>query len=155
MAHPSPAKKEQFKQIDLVSVKEAALAATMAGAAHFIYVSVSQYPSSIMKDYQQVRAEGESILTQSGIPSSFIRPWYVLGPGHWWPIVLVPFYELFSLFPAYKEKTTEQGLVTIHQIIETLLFAIRNPAPGKIAVYTVPDIKNVSVQQRKLVAVNR
>ena len=82
VAHPSPSKKEQFKAIDLVSIQEAAKAAVYAHAAHFIYLSVSQYPTKIMKDFQQVRAAGEELLLQTGLKTSFIRPWYVLGPGH-------------------------------------------------------------------------
>lgn len=125
VAHPSPAKRDQFRSIDLASVREAIKAARDAGVQHFVYVSVSQYPSSIMKEYQQVRAEAELLLARSGMPCSFIRPWYVLGPGHWWPVLLLPFYYLFSLIPSYQEKMRQQGLVTLHQMIQTLLFAIK------------------------------
>ena len=142
VAHPSPSKKDKFTKIDLVSVQEAAKAAVVAKASHFIYISVSQYPSSIMKAYQLVRAEGELILTRTGIRCSFIRPWYVLGPGHWWPIVLIPFYGLFSLFPLTREKVNQQGLVTISQMIRMLVFAIKNPPADKIVVYDVPAIKH-------------
>ncbi len=65
VAHPSPSKKEQFKKIDLVSIQQAVRAAKLAGVSHFVYVSVSQYPSNIMKEYQMVRAEGERLLEQS------------------------------------------------------------------------------------------
>ncbi len=144
VSHPSPSKKEQFNKIDLVSIQEAARAAISAGVSHFVYVSVSQYPSNIMKEYQMVRAEGERILEHSGMQCSFIRPWYVLGPGHWWPILLLPFYTLFSLIPAYREKLQQQGLVTIQQMIATLVFAIKNKPTGETEIYNVPDIKNIS-----------
>ncbi len=144
VAHPSPSKKEQFKKIDLVSIQQAVRAAKLAGVSHFVYVSVSQYPSKIMKEYQMVRAEGERILEQSGISCSFVRPWYVLGPGHWWPLVLIPFYAIFSLIPAFKEKLQQQGLVTIKQMIDTLIFAIKNKPTGQPQIYQVPDIKNIS-----------
>src|SRR5882672_1389949 len=62
VAHPSPSKKEQFKKIDLVSIQEAVKAAMYANVSHFIYLSVSQYPTKIMKDFQEVRAEGERLL---------------------------------------------------------------------------------------------
>jgi len=82
-AHPSPSKKEQFRKIDLVSIQEAVKAAMYANVSYFIYLGVSQYPTKIMKDFQEMRAEGERLLLQTGLKTSFIRPWYVLGPGHW------------------------------------------------------------------------
>lgn len=150
VAHPSPSKKEQFKKIDLVSIQQAVRAAKLAGVSHFVYVSVSQYPSNIMKEYQVVRAEGEQLLEDSGIPCSFIRPWYVLGPGHWWPLVLLPLYSVFSLVPAYKEKLQQLGLVNIQQMINTLVFAIKNKPRGKTEIYQVPDIKNISSRNIEL-----
>src|SRR5436190_1086885 len=48
--HPSPAKAEQFRQIDLVSVRASVAAATAAGIEHFIYVSVA-HPAPMMKAY--------------------------------------------------------------------------------------------------------
>jgi uncharacterized protein YbjT (DUF2867 family) len=143
VAHPSPSKKNEFRSVDLASVKEAIKAARDAGIQHFVYVSVSQYPSSIMKEYQQVRAEAELLLAQSGMHCSFVRPWYVLGPGHWWPVLLLPFYYLFSLIPSYREKIRQQGLVTLHQMIQTLLFAIKNQPLGQVDCYDVPDIKHI------------
>ena len=68
--HPSPAKKEQFKNIDLVSVEQAAKAATAAGTGYFIYLSVAMHPTKIMKDFQEVRAKGEALLLQQPFISS-------------------------------------------------------------------------------------
>jgi nucleoside-diphosphate-sugar epimerase len=141
VAHPSPAKKEQFKTIDLVSVQEAAKAAVHAKVAHFIYLSVSQYPTKIMKDFQQVRAAGEELLLQTGLKTTFLRPWYVLGPGHWWPVLLKPF--LFIAKYAGKREAAENlDTVTLQQMIHTLLYAIKNP-PEKNAVYDVQRIRSL------------
>jgi len=41
VAHPGPGKAEQFKAIDLVSIRAAVAAAAEAGIRHFIYVSVA------------------------------------------------------------------------------------------------------------------
>jgi nucleoside-diphosphate-sugar epimerase len=107
-------KKEQFKKIDLVSIHEAVKAAMYANVSHFIYLSVSQYPTKIMKDFQEVRAEGERLLLQTGLKTSFIRPWYVLGPGHWWPVLLKPF--LFIAKYAGKREAVENlDTVTCHK----------------------------------------
>jgi len=126
VAHPFPAKKEQFRKIDLVSIQEAVKAAMYANVAHFIYLSVSQYRTKIMRDFQQVRAEGEKLLLQTGMKTSFIRPWYVLGPGHWWPVPLKPF--LFIAKYAGKREAVENlDTVTLPQMIRVLLHAIKNP----------------------------
>ena len=143
VAHPSPTKAEQFKKIDLVSVQQAAKAAATAGVKHFIYLSVAMYPTKIMKDYQAVRAEGESILLQQNFVCSFIRPWYVLGPGHWWPLLLKPFYWLAKCIPSKREAAKQLGTVTIKQIIKTLLFAIKNQPQGN-TVYDVSKIKTLN-----------
>ena len=103
VAHPSPSKKEQFKKIDFLSIQEAVKAAREATVSHFIYLSVSQYPTRIMKDYQEIRAEGESLLLRSNLKTSFIRPWYVLGPGHWWPLLLKPFFFIAKFIPTKKK----------------------------------------------------
>jgi nucleoside-diphosphate-sugar epimerase len=140
VAHPSPAKKEQFQKVDLVSIQEAIKAATHAQVKHFIYLSVSQYPTKIMKDFQQVRAEGEKLLLQTNFKTSFIRPWYVLGPGHWWPVLLKPFLFI-AKYAGKKEAVENLDTVTIKQMIHTLMHAIQNP-PEKNVVYDVRSIKS-------------
>jgi uncharacterized protein YbjT (DUF2867 family) len=152
VAHPSPAKKEQFKTIDLSSVREAAIAANRNRVAHFIYMSVAQANGPLMRHYRSARAEGENLLRSSGVPSSFIRPWYVLGPGHWWPVLLLPLYSLASLFPSTRKTAQLLGLVTIRQMLETLVFVICSPAPTTPAIYTVPDIKHLGGSRSKLQA---
>ena len=140
VAHPSPSKAEQFKQIDLKSVKASADAAAMAGVLHFIYISVSMVPSRIMEAYQHVRKEGEEYCLSKGLNSTFIRPWYVLGPGHWWPVLLLPFYGIAYLVPSWKKKVKGMGLVTISQMINTLVNAVE-AEPGKKRIVEIEDIK--------------
>src|SRR5882762_8662797 len=48
--HPSPKKAKQFREIDLVSVRESVAVASKAGVAHFVYLSVAQ-PAPMMRDY--------------------------------------------------------------------------------------------------------
>ena len=140
VAHPSPSKKELFKKIDLISISEAVNAAKEKNVSHFIYLSVSMYPTSIMKAFQEVRAEGERLLLDSGVATSFIRPWYVLGPGHWWPVLLKPFYWIAKLVPSKKEAARELDTVTIKQMIRTLVHAVKNQ-PADNTVYGVSKIK--------------
>jgi len=141
VAHPSPAKKAAFETIDLVSVQQAAAVVANNQVPHVIYLSVSQYPGRIMKEYREVRATGEALLKATGARCSFIRPWYVLGPGHWWPILFVPLYGLTQLIPATREQSRQQGLVTINQMIRTLYFAITHTPENGVSIYNVPDIK--------------
>ena len=143
VAHPSPSKKLQFKIIDGVAIQQAVKAATYANADHFIYLSVAMYPTKIMKDFQQVRAEGEQLLLQSNLKTSFIRPWYVLGPGHWWPVVLKPFYFIAKFIPSKREAAKQLDTVTIKQMMGTLIYAVKNP-PLSNTVYDVAAIKKYS-----------
>ena len=98
--HPSPSKVQQFTNINPASVKVSANAAEKAGVSHFVYVSVSMQQNNFMQAYQQVRWQGENYCLAKKLSSTFIRPWYVLGPGHWWPVLLLPFYALASLVPS-------------------------------------------------------
>ena len=59
VSHPSPAKAEQFRSIDLKSVQEAAIAASAAMVSHFIYLSVA-HPAPVMKAYIAARSQGEA-----------------------------------------------------------------------------------------------
>ncbi len=139
--HPGPGKKEEFKKIDLVSIEQAVPAAVNAGVKHFIYLSVA-HPAPIMKDFIEVRMKGEELIRQSGMNATFIRPWYVLGPGHYWPYALIPFYKLFELIPATKQTAVRLGLVKLRQIENCLIFVIQNPPLG-IKIYDVHKIKNL------------
>ncbi len=139
VAHPGPAKKKQFKKVDLVSVQESVPAAKQAGVKHFVYLSVAQ-PSSMMVEYQAVRVEGESLIRESGMSATFLRPWYVLGPGHWWPYFFVPVYWLLERIPSTREQAKRLGLVTIDQMLKTMVNAIENPVEG-IRVVEVAKIR--------------
>src|SRR6476660_3813416 len=109
--HPGPKKKEQFKTIDLASVKASAIAAKEAGAKHFIYVSVAQSPTKIMRDYQQCRAEGEAHIRSTQIPATFVRPWYVVGPGHYWPLLFLPLFKILEWIPSTSQKAKAVRLI--------------------------------------------
>jgi uncharacterized protein YbjT (DUF2867 family) len=139
--HPSPKKAAQFQSIDLRSVQASADAAAMAGAAHFIYVSVAMAPSKLMAAYQDVRMRGEQYCQSKGLNCTFIRPWYVLGPGHYWPILLLPLYGIAELVPSWRKKARAMGLVTIQQMLTALVNAVEAEAlPCRII--EVRDIRN-------------
>lgn len=140
--HPSPAKAAQFRAIDLPSAKIALKAARDAGIGHFIYLSVAQ-PASMMRAFVAVRAEGEAMIRASGLKATFVRPWYVLGPGHRWAYVLLPFYWVAELIPATRESALRLGLVTIAQMLNALVWAVENPPEG-VRILDVPKIRELS-----------
>ena len=127
--HPSPAKAASFRAVDLPSVDAALAAARAARIAHFVYVSVAQ-PAPVMQAYVAVRQEGEARIRASGIPATILRPWYVLGPGHRWPYLLVPFYALCALVPPLRDTALRLGLVTIGQMVSALVTSIERGPQG-------------------------
>jgi uncharacterized protein YbjT (DUF2867 family) len=142
--HPSPAKAASFRAVDLPSVDAALAAARAAQVAHFVYVSVAQ-PAPVMQAYIAVRQEGEARIRASGMPATILRPWYVLGPGHRWPYLLVPFYALAALVPPLRETALRLGLVTIGQMVGALVAAIERGPQGE-RILDVPAIRAANAQ---------
>jgi uncharacterized protein YbjT (DUF2867 family) len=139
--HPSPAKAKQFNDVDLVSAQVAINAARDAGVRHFVYLSVAQ-PAPVMQAFIEVRMKGEAMIRESGIPATFLRPWYVLGPGHWWPYAILPAYWILERLPKTKETARRLGLITIDQMVSALLWAVENP-PAEIQILEVPQIRRL------------
>jgi uncharacterized protein YbjT (DUF2867 family) len=142
--HPGPAKADEFRRVDLVSVRESCAAAKMAGASHFVYVSVAQ-PAPLMRVYVEVRAEGEAIVRDTGIPATFVRPWYVLGPGHRWPYILLPSYWVMERLPGTRETARRLGLVTLDQMVAALVKAVEHPPATGERVVGVPEIRSATL----------
>lgn len=142
VAHPSPAKARHFREIDLVSAQASATAAATAGIDHFVYLSVAR-PAPVMKAYQQARAEGEAAILQAGLRATFLRPWYVLGPGHHWPIVLKPLYQLCELLPLTRPAALRLGLVSLPEMVAALVNAVESP-PETHHIVEVPEIRGAS-----------
>jgi len=145
VSHPSPAKAREFREIDLASVK-----ASVAGAAgrvrHFVYVSVA-HPAPVMKEYIAVRTEGEALIHAAGLNATILRPWYVLGPGHWWPAILLPIYWTMELIPATREGARRLGLVRLIQMVAALAGAVDSPATG-IRILEPPEIRRAKNVQK-------
>lgn len=139
VAHPGPWKAKQFREIDLPALRASVEAVRSAGPRQFVFVSVAR-PAPAMRVFQEVRAECEAIIEAAGLNANILRPWYVLGPGHRWPYVLLPFYRLAEMIPATRAGATRLGLVTIRQMTDALLWAVENPASG-IRILDVPAIR--------------
>ena len=139
--HPSPAKAAEFLRVDLPSIHASIEAAQLAGIAHLIYVSVA-HPAPVMKPYIAARSAGEAAIARAALSATVLRPWYVLGPGHWWPVILLPVYALMETLPATRDGARRLGLVTIRQMVNALVTAVEHPpATGTTRLVTVADIR--------------
>ena len=143
VAHPSPAKAEQFRTIDLPALRVSVAIAQNAQARHFVFVSVA-HPAPAMKAYIAVRQECEQTIQESGLNATILRPWYVLGPGHRWPYALLPMYWLMKHIPSTRESALRLGLVTLPQMLNALVSAVENPCHG-IKIMDVPAIRAATV----------
>src|ERR1051326_3354571 len=141
VAHPGPGKDHQFREIDLKSIENAVAAAKAGGVRHFVYISVA-HPAPVMKAYIDVRVRGEQLIRSAGFNATIVRPWYVLGPGHRWPYLLLPAYLLMEKIPATRTTAQRLGLVTNCEMVGALRAAVRDPASG-ISIMNVQDIRRI------------
>jgi uncharacterized protein YbjT (DUF2867 family) len=143
VAHPSPAKAVEFVEIDQTSALEAIRVARDAGVRHFVYVSVA-HPAPAMHAYVAVREKCEAAIHEASLHATILRPWYVLGPGHHWPRLLIPLYWLADRLPSTRDGARRLGLVTIDQMVTALVRAVANPPQG-INIVDVPGIRSCSI----------
>jgi uncharacterized protein YbjT (DUF2867 family) len=142
--HPSPSKAAEFQRVDLPSILASVEGVRRAQAAHLVYVSVA-HPAPVMHAYIEARSAGERAIADAGLTATILRPWYVLGPGHRWPCLLLPFYAIARLIPAKRESAQRLGLVTLQQMVDALVRAVENPpAAGSIRIVEVPEIRRGS-----------
>lgn len=137
--HPSPAKAASFQAVDLASVDAALSAALAAGVRHFVYVSVA-HPAPVMQAYIAARQAAEARIRASGIEATILRPWYVLGPGHRWPQLLLPLYAILTRLPLTRQGARRLGLVTLEQMVRALVASIEQ-GPEGVRVLDVPAIR--------------
>jgi len=138
--HPSPAKAAEFLSVDLASIRATTAAASRVAAVHIVYVSVA-HPAPAMRAYVAARIEGEALVRGTGIPATILRPWYVLGPGHWWPYALVPIYALLRAIPATREGARRLGLVSHGAMVAALVRAVDDPPGSGVRIVEVPGIQ--------------
>ena len=141
VAHPSPSKAFEFVDIDLRSARESIRVAKEARLEHFVYVSVAQ-PAPAMKAYVEVRGACEAAIAEAKLNATVLRPWYVLGPGHWWPLALIPFYKVAETIPATSQGARRLGLLWLDEMLAALTYSVENPAAG-IRKLEVPAIRAI------------
>jgi len=97
-------------------------------------------PAPAMRAYVAARADAEAEIRRRLACATILRPWYVLGPGHRWPVVLRPAYWLLERFPPTSDTARRLGLVTIDQMLEALVEAVEHP-PAGIRIVEVPELR--------------
>jgi uncharacterized protein YbjT (DUF2867 family) len=127
--HPNPTKADEFRGVDLASIRAAIAAASSSSIGHFVYVSVA-HPAPVMQTFIEVRMQGEALVRARGIPATILRPWYVLGPGHRWPYLLVPLYAVARLVPSMRGGAERLALVSRKAMIAAMVQAIESPPTG-------------------------
>jgi len=137
VAHPSPTKAKEFQSVDLASIRESMRAVSGSSIRHVVYLSVAM-PAPAMKAYVEVREEGERLVRESGLAATFIRPWYVLGPGHRWPYAILPAYWVWSLFD--RDTSSRLYPVKLAQVVRAIADAIENPPDG-VRVVEAPEMR--------------
>ena len=138
---PAPWKGPQFRAVDGPAAMASIGAARAVNVPHFVYVSVAQ-PAPIMKDYFAVRTECEAAIAAAGLIATILRPWYILGPGHWWPLALLPMYGLLERLPATRDAAIRLGLVTMDEMLTAMVWSIEHP-PARTRVIDVPEIRRL------------
>jgi uncharacterized protein YbjT (DUF2867 family) len=125
--------------VDLRSLENTVRAATLARAAHLVYVSVA-HPAPVMKAYIAARTECERIIRESGLRATIPRPWYILGPGHYWPYMFVPLYKMLETISSTRERAIRLGLVTREQFVKALIAAVE-PVPEQLRIWETRQIR--------------
>ncbi|HEY3178032.1 MAG TPA: NAD(P)H-binding protein [Casimicrobiaceae bacterium] len=139
--HPDPSKANEFERVDLASIRASVAAARRADIAHLVYVSVAQ-PAPVMRAYVDARVAGEALISEARLTATILRPWYVIGPGHRWPILLKPLYWIAERLPGTRDTAVRLGLVTLEQTTAALVRAIEDPPPaGTMRIIDVSAIR--------------
>lgn len=144
--HPSPRKAAEFERVDLASGMACVEACRRVAVRQLVYVSVA-HPAPTMQAYIAVRQRVEDAIVRAGMPATILRPWYVLGPGHRWPVVLLPLYAFAERVPSMRETARRLALVTQAQMIAALVQAVESEPPQDTArVLNVENIRQCRLQ---------
>ena len=129
VSKPSPAKALEFVTVDQASLRASMAAARDGTVRHFVYVSVAQ-PAPVMKAYVSARAACEAWIRELDWSVTILRPWYVIGPRHRWPLFMWPVYKLLEAFPASREPAVRLGFVSREQMVNAMVRSIEEPPIG-------------------------
>jgi len=106
---------------------------------------VRAHPPEVLRAYIAARVERESLVSVSAIPVTVLRPWYVLGAGHRWPNLLIPFYAVLRRIPATRESAERLGLVTLDAMKAAVVRVIEAPPASSVRIVEVPEIRRTQL----------
>lgn len=109
----------------LLSVQASVMAAKEALVSHFIYVN---------------GAEGERCIRESGLRASFVRSWYVRGPGHYWPLLLQPLFGFIKRFRSTVKDARSLRPVTLNQMLHALVWLTDHGCGERMRIMEAGDI---------------
>jgi len=98
-------------------------------------------PAPAMRAYVFVREEGERLVRGSGLAATFVRPWYVLGPGHYWPYAILPLYWVWSLFD--RDTSARLYPVKLDRVVRALADAVEQKPDG-VRVIEAPEMRGLT-----------
>lgn len=136
---PAPWKAAEFLAVDRPAAMAGIDAAHRADVRHFVYLSVA-HPAPVMKAYIEVRRHCEDALAASGTKATVLRPWYVLGPRHRWPLAELPLCVLGESLPATRGGARRLGLVQHTEMVAALSWPVENPSE-RWRILDVPAIR--------------
>ena len=140
--HPSPAKAKQFRE--MTGFDSGCGQGGRRCRRPPLCLSERCPPAPVMKAFIAVRQRAK-IARATGIPSTSVRPWYVLGPGHWWPYPLCHFSGSPNACPEPGIRPGVSGLVTVRQLVAALVWAVENGSDG-FQIIDVPTIRTLSLK---------
>ncbi len=144
--HPASWKQAEFERVDRASLFASVEAARRAGIGHFVYVSVA-HPAPAMRGYIAIRMQCEQRILEAGLSATILRPWYVLGEGHRWPLALLPFYWLAEQMKPTRATALRLGLVTHAQMLLALRWAVETPhAEAGARIVDVAGIRAIAAE---------
>jgi nucleoside-diphosphate-sugar epimerase len=119
--NPVSANERQFSETIRMSSLESIQVAREKGVKHFIYVG-AEHLAGMKRTNAAVQSACQEANRLTGLTTTILRSWYILGTGRCWPGVDDGFARL--------EDHEHAGLVTVRQAVLSLEYAIANPARG-------------------------
>ena len=98
-----------------------------------------------MRAYVDVRMRGEAMVRESGLRATFLRPWYVLGPGHRWPYAMIPLYWKLRAIPSTRESARRLDLVRHHKMLGALVQSVETVPDESPRIWNVPDLRRAPI----------
>jgi len=123
VAHPSPKKAQQFRDIDLTSVRASVIAAKEAAVSHFVYVSFCSFAGQF--PLQTAKRTVEKHLAESGLNYTILQPTYFMEV---WLSPALGFDYLNAKATVYGEGNNRISWIAIKDVASFAVASLDNAA---------------------------